>query len=84
MNRIKRRSFLKQTGMMAAALVVPAREKLRAERKSKARKEEPDYTSRVPKYTFADTLQEQESQLKTNPLMADTTQYHRNALPPET
>ena len=30
---------------------------------------EVDYTSRVPQYTFADTLEEQEAQLKTNPLM---------------
>lgn len=30
---------------------------------------EPDYTSRVPKFTFARTLAEQEAQLKTNPLM---------------
>jgi len=30
---------------------------------------QPDYTSSVPKYTFADTLEEQEAQLKTNPLM---------------
>jgi beta-fructofuranosidase len=29
---------------------------------------EPDYTSRVPKFTFADTLEEQEAQLRTNPL----------------
>jgi beta-fructofuranosidase len=28
-----------------------------------------NYTSRVPKYTFANTLEEQEAQLKTNPLM---------------
>src|SRR5450759_1124035 len=28
-----------------------------------------DYTSKVPKYTFAITLPEQEAQLKTNPLM---------------
>lgn len=28
-----------------------------------------DYTSKVPKYTFATTLKEQEEQLKTNPLM---------------
>jgi len=69
MNRMKRRSFLKQTGVMAAALVVPAREKLRAQKQSKARKEKPDYTSRVPKFTFADTLGEQEAQLKTNPLI---------------
>jgi len=30
---------------------------------------EPDYTSRVPAFTFADTLQEQEAQLKDNPLI---------------
>ena len=30
---------------------------------------EPDYTSRVPKYTFANTLEEQEAQLKDNPLL---------------
>ena len=29
----------------------------------------PDHTSRVPKFTFADTLAQQEAQLKTNPLM---------------
>jgi beta-fructofuranosidase len=28
-----------------------------------------DYTSKVPKYTFGTTLQEQENQLKTNPLL---------------
>jgi beta-fructofuranosidase len=31
--------------------------------------QEPDYTSPVPKYTFATTLEEQEAQLKTNPLL---------------
>jgi beta-fructofuranosidase len=30
---------------------------------------QPDYTSKVPKFTFADTLEEQEAQLRTNPLM---------------
>ena len=30
---------------------------------------QPDYTSKVPKYTFADTIEEQEAQLETNPLM---------------
>ena len=30
---------------------------------------EVDYTSRVPQYTFAETLAEQEAQLETNPLM---------------
>ena len=28
-----------------------------------------DFTSKVPQYTFADTLEEQEAQLKTNPLL---------------
>ena len=30
---------------------------------------EPDYTSKVPKYTFSNSLEEQEGQLKTNPLI---------------
>ena len=33
------------------------------------RDNEPDYTSRVPQYTFADTLDEQLAQLEANPLM---------------
>ena len=33
--------------------------------------ESPDYTSRVPQYSFADTLAAQEQQLKTNPLLLD-------------
>jgi len=39
------------------------------EKRSMAGQKQRDYTSRVPKYTFADTLQAQEAQLKTNPLM---------------
>ena len=31
--------------------------------------ERPDYTSKVPKFTFASTLEEQEEQLETNPLI---------------
>jgi len=54
---------------MAAALAVSARQTLSARKQSKTRKETPDYTSRVPKYSFADTLEEQEAQLKTNPLI---------------
>ncbi|MHC4177068.1 MAG: glycoside hydrolase family 32 protein [Planctomycetota bacterium] len=38
-------------------------------KRSSAAEKQPDYTSRVPKYTFADTLAEQEAQLKTNPLL---------------
>ena len=34
-----------------------------------AAEKQPDFTSKVPQYTFADTLEEQEAQLKTNPLL---------------
>jgi len=34
-----------------------------------AKKDTVDYASRIPKYTFADTLEEQEAQLKANPLI---------------
>ena len=64
MNNMKRRSFLKQTGAMAAAFAFPTRKTLGTERPSGSKKDEPDYTSRVPKYTFADTLKEQQEQLK--------------------
>lgn len=66
---MKRRSFLKQTGIVAAASVIPVNETLGVSKKSKAKKGGPDYTSRVPKFTFAATLEEQEEQLKTNPLI---------------
>ena len=36
-----------------------------------------DYTSRVPHYTFADTLEEQEAQLETNPLMQRLNAYRK-------
>jgi beta-fructofuranosidase len=39
------------------------------EQRAFAEERQPDYTSRVPKFTFADTLAEQEAQLKTNPLI---------------
>jgi len=39
------------------------------ERQSSAQEQPADYTSKVPKYTFANTLEEQEAQLKTNPLL---------------
>ncbi|NQT11197.1 MAG: fructan beta-fructosidase, partial [Planctomycetes bacterium] len=38
-------------------------------RQSPAQEKVPDYTSRVPQFTFADTLEEQEAQLETNPLL---------------
>jgi len=69
MKCIIRRSVLKQTGMTVAALALPTRKTLGFERQSSARGEAPDYTSDVPKFTFADTLEEQEAQLKTNPII---------------
>ena len=36
-----------------------------------------DYTSRVPQYTFADTLEEQEAQLNTNSLMQRLLDYRK-------
>ena len=38
----------------------------------------PDYTSRVPKFVFAETLQEQEAQLKTNPLVLRFSESRKN------
>lgn len=69
MNRIKRRSFLKQTAVSVAALTLPGRSVLGAGRQLKTGQAGVDYTSKVPKFTFANTLAEQERQLKTNPLM---------------
>ena len=36
-----------------------------------------DFTSKVPHYTFAETLEEQEEQLKTNPLMQRLNDYRK-------
>lgn len=38
-------------------------------RPSGGQENQDDYRSKVPKYNFANTLQEQEAQLKTNPLL---------------
>ncbi|MBN2271836.1 MAG: glycoside hydrolase family 32 protein [Sedimentisphaerales bacterium] len=65
---MKRRRFLKQAGVVATALAIPTRTRV-AHGQSTTEREDPDYTSRVPKYTFADTLKEQEEQLRKNPLM---------------
>ncbi len=66
---MKRRSFLKQAGVVAAASLAPVGGKITARERARAGKTPPDYTSRVPKYTFGKTLGEQEEQLKTNPLI---------------
>ena len=69
MNNMKRRSFLKKMGAVAAALAAGAGETLQARTPSMAPTAGPDYTSKVPKFTFGKTLKEQEAQLKNNPLI---------------
>jgi len=64
MDHSNRRGFLKQAGVAAAFWALPVNET-----QSGVRKKSPEYTSRVPKYTFAGTLPEQQEQLKTNPLI---------------
>lgn len=62
MNRMKRREFLKQAGVTAVAVAMPAR-------RSPGAAQQNDNTSCVPRFTFADTLEKQEAQLRTNPLV---------------
>ena len=62
-----RRKRVRLFAIVAIATIVMAGFVL--EKRAMAEQKQRDYTSRVPKYTFADTLQEQEAQLKTNPLM---------------
>lgn len=61
---IERRGFLKRAGIAVATVALPASKALEAGRAAAS-----DYTSRVPRFTFAKTLKEQEAQLKTNPLL---------------
>ena len=60
---MKRRSFLKQSAVSAAALALSRNEAFGAGGKKT------DYESKVPKFTFANTLAEQQRQLKNNPLL---------------
>ena len=62
-----RRQRVRVFASVAIATIVMAGFAL--EKRSMAEQKIRDYTSRVPKYTFADTLEAQEAQLKTNPLM---------------
>jgi len=63
-DHMKRRNFLKRAGGGAAAWALPVHKT-----QSGVRKQRRGNTSRVPKYTFAETLREQEAQLRTNPLI---------------
>ncbi len=66
---MKRRSFIKQTGLIGVALATQGHNVLAAVKKSAAMGKVVDYTSKVPHFTFANTLAEQEKQLKNNPLI---------------
>jgi len=66
---MKRRSFLKQTGLIGVALATQGHNVLAAAKQSAVKGKVVDYTSKVPEFTFANTLVEQEKQLKNNPLM---------------
>jgi beta-fructofuranosidase len=60
---MKRRSFLKHTALSATALALPGSKVFGA------RDNKPNYESKVPKFSFANTLAEQERQLQDNPLL---------------
>jgi beta-fructofuranosidase len=66
---MKRRSFLKKTGLIGAALATQGHNAIAAAKQSATIGKVVDYTSKVPKFTFANTLAEQEKQLKNNPLI---------------
>ena len=61
----KEKSLLFTSSVAALALL----SSLFVEQRVSAQETQPDYTSRVEKFKFANTLEEQESQLKTNPLL---------------
>ncbi len=44
-----------------------------------AEDKQPDYASRVPKYAFAETLEEQEAELATNPMIQRFIESRRKA-----
>ncbi|MDP7639599.1 MAG: glycoside hydrolase family 32 protein [Candidatus Hydrogenedentes bacterium] len=69
MNQAKRRIFSKHSSLLGAFLAGSILMASAAEGQGGAGEEAPDNTSRAPKYTFGDTLEEQEAELKTNPLM---------------
>ena len=64
--RVRRRAVPLAAGVVVAAWLATGLGPLRP---SLGGQKPPDFTSRVPRYTFGTTLDEQESQLSTNPLM---------------
>ncbi len=67
-----RRMFMKKNKMTAIVrmtTVIALITGIGLAKQSLAQGNPTDYTSKVPKYTFANTLEEQEAQLKTNPLL---------------
>jgi len=64
MNHLTRRNVLEQTGTTVVALLLPTGKMQGAEGQSGVRREGPDYTSKIPMYTFANTLKEQKAQPK--------------------
>jgi beta-fructofuranosidase len=66
MDHITRRTMLKRAGMTVATLALPTGKTAGAQALPEGVGIGPDYTSKIPKFTFANTLKEQEAQLKTN------------------
>jgi beta-fructofuranosidase len=63
-----------------AAILTVFTASIAAQPRSLAAEKQPDHTSRVPKFTFGDTLAEQEAQLETNPLLARFVESRRRNL----
>ncbi len=64
---MRRDKGLVMTGLVAAFLLLSG--SVVARQRASTQATQTDYTSRVPRFKFAETLAEQEAELKTNPLM---------------
>jgi beta-fructofuranosidase len=73
---MNRRTFFKKGVVLGASGAVTLKNASYLTAASKGR----DYASKVPHYTFADTLAEQQAQLKTNPLMRRFAESRRQNL----
>lgn len=71
---MKRRSFLKQTALSATALAWSGTKAFGA------RENNPKHESKVPKFSFSNTLAEQERQLRDNPLLKRFRESRKNLL----